>query len=191
MITNGVRVRPPFRAITDFEMEIDPEPAAADAAAPDDGGLTGRIGSIVGMFRNAEDEAVLEGSIALRRVGHPEDVFYARTDPDGRFELGEIPAGHYNIRTRSPGLIPLHLVGRALPAVETLYLRLVAPDYPLAFKGWLDDLLPDEVPMPPPAPRTVDLGAFPQIGEPSEDPAEEAPPETPGDPPADGEEEGG
>ena len=167
---------------------MDPEQAAGDAPAADDDGAAGRIGSIVGMFHNAEGEAVLEGSIALRRVGHPEDVFYARTDPEGRFELGEIPAGRYNIRTRSPGLIPLHLVGRELPAVETLHLRLVAPDYPLAFKGWLDDLLPDEVPMPPPAPRPVALGAFPQTGAASEDPAVDPSPETPGDPPADGEE---
>ena len=148
---NGVRVNPPFRAITDFSMTPEAGPTGDGGADPGD--AAGLIGAIEGVFLDAEIGPVMEGSVTLQRVGRPEEVYYAQTDSGGRFRITDVPAGRYNIKTRSPGLIPLHLVGRELQPVETLFLQLVAPDYPLSFKGWLEDLLPEEVPVPPPAPR--------------------------------------
>ena len=69
----------------------------------------------------------------------------------------------------SPGLIPLHLVARTLPPAERFHLRLVAPPYPLTFRGWLDDLLPTEVPVPPPMLRQIDWDSLPAAGEPAGD----------------------
>jgi hypothetical protein len=203
VVKDGIRVKPPFRAVTALSMEpvgdgAEAAMAAAVAAAPGDepggpetsgpvfgpaalagatqplsagdGGATnmplamsfvseGRIDRVRGTFVDAEGKPVTEGSITLRRLGVEKDVFYCRTDAGGRFELRDIPAGLYDITTRSPGLIPLHLRQRSLPAQEALFLSLVAPDYPLAFRGYLDDLLPEEVPRPPPAPRQAGLAA--------------------------------
>jgi hypothetical protein len=152
LVKEPVAVQPPFRSIIDMEMEDGPGPQP-QAGAETGQGTVGRLG---GRFLDTQGEPVLEGSVIFRRMGHPEDIFYGRTDPDGRFELRDLPAGTYDIVSRSPGLIPLHLVGIDLPAVEAYHLRLVAPPYPLSFRGWLDDLLPVEVPLPPPTPREVE-----------------------------------
>ena len=152
----GVRVQPPFRAIIDFEMA--PAPPGLAAEEPATAEETGWMESIRGLFVNAEGEPVLEGSVVLQRRGSAGDIFYARTDPDGRFSFSHLPAGQYDVTTRSPGLIPLHLVNRTLPAGDVLHVRLIAPRYPLSFKGWLDDLLPPESAVPPPSPRLVELG---------------------------------
>ena len=152
LLKEPVQVQPPFRAIVDLEME-----AGQETAQQDEGGdLTGMVRRVEGRFVDGEGQPVLEGSVVFRRLGHPEDIFYGRTDPDGYFVVNDLPAGIYDIATRSPGLIPLHLVRHPLPAMESFHLRLVAPPYPLSFRGWLDDLLPAEVPLPPPFPREVE-----------------------------------
>lgn len=152
LLKEPVQVQPPFRAVIDLEME-----AGSGAARQDDAGeLTGTVRRVEGRFLDGEGEPVLEASVVFRRLGHPEDIFYGRTDPDGFFVVNDLPAGIYDIATRSPGLIPLHLVRHPLRAMESFHLRLVAPPYPLSFRGWLDDLLPAEVPLPPPFPREVE-----------------------------------
>ena len=231
VIKTGVRVKPPFRAITDMSMapaeSVEGALAAASGAAAEDDPATsgpvfggagslarstqslsagggargpqvplsmpflleeeGRITLLTGIFLDAEGVPVMEGSITLRRIGHPEDTFYARTDDNGHFRIEDIPSGVYDITTRSPGLIPLHMRQHPLPAQAALHLQLAAPDYPLTFQGFIDDLLPEEIPMPPPMPREVDLLAggpamdapLPEEGEGDGTPAveEEAPSE--------------
>jgi len=152
LLKEPVQVQPPFRAIIALEME------AGQQTAPQDDGeeLTGTVRRIEGRFVDGEGRPVLEGAVVFRRLDHPEDIFYGRTDKDGFFEVHNLPAGIYDITARSPGLLPLHLVHHPLPATENFSIRLVAPPYPLSFRGWLDDLLPMEVPLPPPFPHTVD-----------------------------------
>jgi hypothetical protein len=147
-----VQVKPPFRAIVDIEMESGQQ-ARQDQAGDEP---TGTVQRVEGRFVDQEGEPVMEGSVIFRRLGHPEDVYYGRTDIDGYFVVTDLPAGIYDIATRSPGLIPLHLLRHPLPATESFHLRLVAPPYPLSFRGWLDDLLPSEVPLPPPFPHEVE-----------------------------------
>ena len=152
LLKEPVQVQPPFRAIIDLEMEAGQETAKQDEG-PD---LTGLVRRVEGRFVDGEGQPVLEGSVVFQRLGHSEDIFYGRTDPDGYFVVNDLPAGIYDIATRSPGLIPLHLMRHPLPAMESFHLRLVAPPYPLSFRGWLDDLLPAEVPLPPPFPHEVE-----------------------------------
>jgi hypothetical protein len=185
VIKSGVRVKPPFRAIIDIQMDPVEDASeaslhAAIAGGPgrgDDGSSTegnGRLVRLTGRFVDADQQPVLEGAITLRRIGHAQDVFYAQTDESGRFTISDLPGGVYDITTRSPGLIPLHLREQALPPQVSMHLELLAPDYPLEFRGYLDELLPEEVPMPPPTPHEVDLFA----SSPAED-ASDAPTATP------------
>jgi len=153
VIKPGMALRPPFRAVIDFQMAA---ASAAAVAAPVPRNDEGRVGAVEGVFESANGEPVVEGSITFQRRGHAEDLFQARTDATGRFLIRDLPAGRYDISTRSPGLIPLHLMDRPIPAAETIHLRLAAPGYPLSFRGWIEDLLPPEVPLPPPAPRNVE-----------------------------------
>jgi hypothetical protein len=117
----------------------------------------GRIETLDGRFLSAAGEPVIEGSVTLRMVGDATTVFYARTGKDGSFTVKDLPAGVYDIATRAPGLIPLHLIARALRPMPVLYLRLTAPTFPLSFRGWVDDLLPLEVPVPPPHPHPAEI----------------------------------
>lgn len=196
VVKSGVRVKPPFRAIIDIQMEpvedaSDASLHAAIAAAPDVGSDrsstegNGRLVRLTGSFVDADQQPVLEGAITLRRIGHAEDVFYAETDESGRFSISDLPGGVYDITTRSPGLIPLHLREQALPPQVSMHLELLAPDYPLSFRGYLDDLLPEEVPMPPPSPREIDVFAGSPPADAPADPAIEPAPETPEPTPAD------
>jgi hypothetical protein len=180
LVKGPVQVRPPFRAIIDLEME----PRESPAATLDPQDATDTVKALEGRFVDAAGEPVLEGSVVFQRSGRPEEVFYGRTDRDGWFRIEDLPADSYDIVSRSPGLIPLHLVARALPPADRFHLRLVAPPYPLSFRGWLDDLLPMEIPVPPPLRRQVDWESLPAAGGPATD---EPPAETTGeDPPGGG-----
>jgi len=152
LLKEPVPVHPPFRAIIELEMEAGQETAQQDPARE----FSGTVGRVEGRFVDGKGQPVLEGSVVFRRLGHPEDLFYGRTDRDGFFVVHDLPAGIYDITARSPGLLPLHLVRHPLAATESFHIRLVAPPYPLSFRGWLDDLLPLEVPLPPPFPHVVD-----------------------------------
>ncbi len=152
LIKEPISVNPPFRAIIDLEMEASNEVPAPAVAGEE----TGTIAHLEGRFLDDEGQPVIEGSVIFQRIGHPEDLFYGRTDASGRFVLEDLPAGIYDIASRSPGLIPLHLNHHPLPAAETIHLHLVAPPYPLSFRGWLDDLLPTEVPVRPPELRAIE-----------------------------------
>lgn len=196
LLKQGVSVRPPFRPVLDLEMRA-PETESAQPPPAPVAPEPGRIGEIEGILRNVAGEGVVEGSITLRRVGDPLAVFYVRTSPDGRFRFVDLPAGIYDIATRAPGLVPLHLVARPLAAVPVLHLRLWAPVYPLSFRGWIDDLLPPEIPVPPPDPRPAELApppvpAAPSPSNPSPPAAPAAKPPAPAAPaPADGAAPGG
>jgi carboxypeptidase family protein len=152
----AVAVRPPFRPVLDLNMartEEAPAPGTSSAAEVE----PGRVEMLDGRFLSGGGEPVIEGAVTLRKVGDATTVFYARTGKDGSFTLKDLPAGIYDIATRAPGLIPLHLIARPLRPMPVLYLRLSAPTFPLSFRGWVDDLLPLEVPLPPPHPRPAEI----------------------------------
>jgi hypothetical protein len=159
VVKGAVAVRPPFRPVLDLQMSRGEEASAPAAAAPAPQPEVeiGRVEALDGRFLSAHGEPVVEGSITLRNIREATTVFYARTGKDGSFSVKDLPAGTYDIATRAPGLIPLHLVSRVLRPMPVLYLRLSAPTFPLSFRGWVDDLLPLEVPVPPPHPRPAEI----------------------------------
>jgi len=169
VVKAAVPVRPPFRPVLDLQMSRGEE-APASSMAPPVEPETGRIEALDGRFLSAAGEPVVEGSVTLRKVGDATAVFYARTGRDGSFSARDLPAGIYDISTRAPGLIPLHLVARTLRAMPVLHLRLSAPTFPLSFRGWIDDLLPLEVAVPPPHPRPAAIAPATPV-----DPATPAP----------------
>ena len=163
VVKKRISVKPPFRAIIDFEMQpIGPGEATVMPGSDADPGAVepGTVGQVEGVFVDGKGEPVLEGSVVFRRLDDADDVFYAQTDEQGHFSQSNLPAGVYDITTKSPGLIPLHLFANALTPTDVFHLRLVAPTYPLSFRGWIADLLPTEIPVPPPLPHEIDYDAL-------------------------------
>lgn len=149
---DGIRARPLFRSIVDFNLVADApgeSPPALQPAEPKDGaGATGV--SFACVLSGADREPAPDVGIIFTPIDGAGQLRRGRTDPDGRCQLADVPLGTYRISVRAPGFITWSLGPIPLKSAGSLKLSLQLVPFPMGFEGTLEDKLVPSDPIPPP-----------------------------------------
>ncbi|RKI19054.1 peptide-binding protein [Corallococcus sp. AB030] len=90
----------------------------------------GGAASLVGVVRRKDSgEAIAEATVGVRAHGDRADLLQAHSEADGRFEVGGLAPGAYDLQVRAPGFQPLTRTGLGVLAGQRyeLVLELAAP----------------------------------------------------------------
>ncbi|RKI44179.1 peptide-binding protein [Corallococcus sp. AB004] len=90
----------------------------------------GGAASLVGVVRRKDSgEAIAGATVGVRAHGDRADLLQARSGADGRFEVGGLAPGAYDLQVRAPGFQPLTRTGLGVLAGQRfeLVLELAAP----------------------------------------------------------------
>ena len=161
---DGIRVRPLFRSIVDFNVATDvpagsipaplaaapPSVAAPGSTAPAPGDPPGDAGfSLACALAGPDREPVPDAVVTLTPVSGRGRLRRARTGPDGGARIDDVPAGDYRIAARAAGFMSWSLGPIALSGPGGLRLSLSMVPFPMGFPGTLEDLLIPAEPIPP------------------------------------------
>lgn len=149
---DGVRVRPLFRSIVDFNVPADlgdhtvpaPVPAPSPATADGSDGTIVLTGTVVDVQGNPVPDA----SVKLTPFEAQGRLGRSRTDQAGRCQIPLTP-GTYRIVVSAPGFMTWSLAPVPLEGTGSLSLSLVLVSFPMGFEGTLEDLLLPQDPIPP------------------------------------------
>lgn len=158
---SGVQVRAPFRAMVEVPMQA----AGASAPAPPPGGSSApaeppadpdRRPSVAlpvptlnlsGIVVDRARKPVPDITVRLRREGGQQDPRLLLTGTDGNFATEGLVAGNYGIEVSGVGYLTLR--ARTTLTSEAR-LRVIAVEQPPDYAPTPLDLLPPELPIPPP-----------------------------------------
>ncbi|AFE04482.1 PDZ domain-containing protein [Corallococcus coralloides DSM 2259] len=90
----------------------------------------GGAASLAGVVRRKDSgEAIAGATVGVRAHGDRADLLQARSEADGRFEVGGLAPGAYDVQVRAPGFQPLTRTGLGVLAGQRfeLVLELAAP----------------------------------------------------------------
>ncbi|MHA7629174.1 carboxypeptidase regulatory-like domain-containing protein [Corallococcus sp. M7] len=90
----------------------------------------GGAASLTGVVRRKDSgEAIAGATVGVRAHGDRADLLQARSEADGRFEVGGLAPGAYDLQVRAPGFQPLTRTGLGVLAGQRfeLVLELAAP----------------------------------------------------------------
>lgn len=151
-VKEPIPVRHPFRAVVDLPME----PATGDRVGivvPDPRPASGKV-SVRGTVESPAGALPADVRVRLVRWHGGDDPREVRPDVSGRFAIDEIATGDWRIEVGAPGALTTRCTV-ALDVDAELRVRLVPP--PAGHEPGLFDLMPEEVPPPPPglSPRTA------------------------------------
>ncbi|HZI94803.1 MAG TPA: carboxypeptidase-like regulatory domain-containing protein [Patescibacteria group bacterium] len=159
---DGIRVRPLFRSIVDFNIGTDAAGAslpaletAVDAnapAQPPPDPSAPNAASIACLVVGADRAAAPDAAVTLTPVGGAGQLRRGRTDPDGRCLIPGVPAGAYRISVRTPGFISWSLGPLPIKTSGGFKLSLLLVPFPLGFEGTLEDKLVPADPIAPARP---------------------------------------
>jgi hypothetical protein len=138
----------PFRQV----LEVLMEPGAGEVADAFGAATTapGAATSLEGLVRSRDGEALAEVRIRLIRADGTVDPRFAMSGQEGRFNLSDLEPGGWRMEILGAGFLPIRapvtLAGQA-----TVTAVLVAQ--PASYEPQPLDLMPPEMPIPPPEPE--------------------------------------
>ena len=143
-----VELQFPFRQV----LEVLMEPGAGEVADASVGTPTapGAATTLEGLVRSRDGEALAEVRIRLIRADGTVDPRYALSGREGRFNLSDLEPGGWRIEILGAGFLPIR-VPVTLAGQATVTAVLVAQ--PASYEPQPLDLMPPEMPIPPPEPE--------------------------------------
>lgn len=158
---DGVRVRPVFRSIIDFNVPADfsdtsvpaPVPVASSVSGDGNDGPIALTASVIDLDGNPVPDA----DVTLTPVEAQGSLGRDRTDQAGRC-LVTLTPGIYRIAVTAPGFMTWTLAPVPLNGSGGLRLSLVLVPFPMGFGGTIEDLLIPEDPIPPEGLEEQELG---------------------------------
>jgi len=152
-VKKEIAVRPPFRNIVDFSLPPGPigerEPTSPVVYKPVAGETALR--DVTGTFTDKGKRPIPD--VELRLANPATGVaFRAQSNREGRILMTQVPSGIYRAVIVSPGYVTVELNEVEVSRTTGLSLNLSLVEYPLRFEGRIEDLIPEEKPVPS-APR--------------------------------------
>jgi carboxypeptidase family protein len=150
-VKQGITVQPPFRNIVDFTLPPgpmtlteSPEPVVYPAPRQEETVRRPVTGSFFDKSRHPIPDVLLVLINPAASV-----IYRAQSDREGKVTIPEVPTGTYRAVVLAPGYVSVDLKQVEVSQEKGLELSLSLVDYPLRFDGRLEDLIPDEKPIPP------------------------------------------
>lgn len=142
MVKDGVTLKFPFRAVIEVLMRTQDKPAEKPPAAP-----TSKRVRLSGIVTSRAGGPVPETRVKLSRPDGSEDPRRTLSSRDGTFALDDLAAGPWHLEILGAGFLPI----RADVALdEDLRVDAALVGQPANYTAPPLDLLPQEVPIPPP-----------------------------------------
>ena len=152
-IKKEINVRPPFRNIVDFSLPPGPmgEEEAASPVVYTPAAGEAVLKDVTGTFTDKGKRPIPDVEL---RLANPATgaAFRAQSDREGRVLMTQVPSGIYRAVVVSPGYVTVELKEVEVSRTTGLSLNLSLVEYPLRFEGRIEDLIPEEKPVPS-APR--------------------------------------
>ncbi len=145
LVKDSLAVRYPYRAIVEATMEkaASERPAATASPPPS---APGAAFAIAGTVRDPRGSPLAEARIRLVRPDGSADPVWARTGPDGEFDIAGVAAGTWDLEIQGGGFLPLRL---RLDLEQSTRLHAKLVPHPLGYVPAPEDLMPPEEPIPP------------------------------------------
>ena len=150
---DGIRVRPLFRSIVDFNLGAEtPDPPAASlpemTLAPAGSDPSSTI-AVPCLLSGIDRAPAPDASVVLTPMDGSGQRRQCRSGADGRCVLGEVPAGSYRVTAKAPGFITWSLGPMKISGTGAMKLSLLLVPFPMGFEGTLEDKLVPADPIPP------------------------------------------
>ncbi len=151
-IKKEILVRPPFRNIVDFTLPPGPvgqdDPVSPVIYQPPSGEPVSR--DVTGVFTDKDKHPIADVVVTLTNPVTGVSL-RGRSDRAGKLLIPAVPAGTYRVVIFSPGYVTMELKEAVVNRDAGLSLNLSLVEYPLHFDGRVEDLIPEEKPVPPPS----------------------------------------
>jgi len=148
-IKKEILVRPPFRNIVDFSLPPGPvgegSPLSPVIYQPPAGEAT--LKEVTGSFSDKEKRPIPDVAMSLTNPVTGAS-FHGQSSREGKILIPGVPAGIYRAVVSSPGYVTVELKEVEVSRKSGLTLNLSLVTYPLNFEGRLEDLVPEETPVP-------------------------------------------